>query len=201
MILYLVTHNIDFRRYRHMEHIQQHHQGGEGTLKHYIAQLANGFEWKIIFSICGTLVSYIEGFYGSLLWGFLGLFALDLISGICKSKKNGIPISSKKLRESVTKLGAYMVLITALIIASKFETSFVPIVTVTYYYFIFTELKSILENVEEMGVPIPPILRSKVLDKLEEIDTNQAIAEQKIEEVKAEVESVSEKVDEVNDKL
>jgi phage-related holin len=67
-----------------------------------------------------------------------------------------------------------MVLITALIVASKFENSFVPVVTVVYYYFIFTELKSIIENVEEMGVKVPSFLKGKVDFKLEEYDNDES---------------------------
>lgn len=138
------------------------------TAKHYVFQLATGFEMKMLLSIAGTIVAFVEGFYSQMVWGFLLLFALDFISGIMKSIKNGVPITSKRLRESVTKLGAYMILITALIIASKFEQSFVPIVTVTYYYFMFTELKSIVENAEALGVKISPLLKHKVDEKVSE---------------------------------
>jgi toxin secretion/phage lysis holin len=149
-------------------------KAGVGTVRHYIEQLATNFEYKIVLSILGAVVAKLEGFYGQLMWGFLILFCLDFISGIWKSKKKGIPISSRRLRDSVTKLGAYMVLITALIVASKFENSFVPVVTVVYYYFIFTELKSIIENVEEMGVKVPSFLKGKVDFKLEEYDNDES---------------------------
>ena len=143
-------------------------EAGVGTMRHYFEQLASGFEYKIILSIIGTIISKIEGFYSELIWGFLALFCLDLISGIWKSKKKGITISSRRLRNSVNKLGAYMVLMTALIVASKYEPSFQPVITVTYYYFMFTELKSIIENVEEIGLKIPNFLRQKVDSKVED---------------------------------
>ncbi len=153
-----------------MEYIEQYRKGGVGTVRHYLAQLATGFEYKFTMSAIGAVLSLISGFYGSLLWGFLALFTLDLLTGIMKSFKNGVPISSKRLRDSVTKLGAYMVLITALIIASKYENSFVPIVTVAYYYFIFTELKSIIENAREMGVKIPNFLSHRVDSKIQDLE-------------------------------
>jgi phage-related holin len=148
-------------------------KAGVGTMRHYLEQLASGFEYKIVLSIIGAVIAKIEGFYGELVWGFLALFCLDLISGIWKSKKKGVPISSRRLRDSVNKLGAYMVLITSLIIASKYEQSFLPVVTVTYYYFIFTELKSIIENVEEMGVKIPSYLRGEVNSRVEDQDNDE----------------------------
>lgn len=145
-------------------------RGGEGTVRHYLGQLAHGFEWKVIFSFFGTVIAYVEGFYSNLLWGFLGLFVLDLITGVMKSRYNNVPITSKRLRESVVKLGAYMVLLTALIITSKHEPSFGAIVTSCYYYFMFTELKSVMENAREMGVKIPDLLNSRVNSKLSEND-------------------------------
>lgn len=155
-----------------MQYIEEHREGGAGTVRYYVHQLATGFEWKMVLSVLGTVIASLDGFYSDLLWWFLALFTLDLISGLMKSKKNNVPITSKRLRESVTKLGAYMVLITALIIASRFETSFVPVVTCAYYYFLFTELKSIFENVEEMGVKLPGFLKQKVDSKLEEFEDN-----------------------------
>lgn len=153
-----------------MQTVVGHGRAGEGTLKYYAEKLVIGMEWKLPLSVVGTLVSMMEGFYSPMLWGFLSLFILDLISGIWKSKKLGVAITSKRLRSSVNKLGGYMVLITSLLIASKYETSLVPFVTCTYYYFMFTEFKSIIENVQEMGVRVPYFLKSKVSDKIDDID-------------------------------
>jgi phage-related holin len=145
-----------------MKDIDMYQRGGEGLVKYYTAQLINGFEWKAIASIIGTVITVIEGFYGSILWAFLALFVLDLITGIMKSHRKGVPITSRRLRDSVVKLGSYMILITALIITGKYEQSFVAVTTTAYYYFIFTELKSIMENVGEMGVNIPAFLKADV---------------------------------------
>ena len=150
-----------------MEDVYRNEAGGEGLVKYYVAQLAHGFEWKAIISILGATISVVEGFYGTILWAFLALFCLDLLTGILKSLLRGVAITSKRLRDSVVKLGGYMVLITALIITSKFETSFVAIATTAYYYFIFTELKSILENVGEMGVKVPQFLRAEIDQRVE----------------------------------
>lgn len=143
-------------------------RGGEGTVRHYLNELMVGFEYKAILSMFGATVTTITGFYTDLIWGFIALFTLDLVSGILKSRKNGIPISSRKLRDSVNKLGAYMVLITALIIAGHYEPEFKAVVMGAYYYFMFTELKSIFENVEEMGLRLPSaissLIRAKIID-------------------------------------
>lgn len=147
---------------------------GEGTVKHYFNELMVGFEYKSILSMFGATATAITGFYSDLIWGFIALFALDLVSGVLKSKKKGIPISSRKLRDSVTKLGAYMVLITALIIAGHYEPQFRAVVTGAYYYFMFTELKSIFENVEEMGLRLPSAISSLINTKIIENDPDGA---------------------------
>lgn len=142
-------------------------------IKHYISTMTDDFQTKIMVSVFGTLITALTGFYGAVLWGFLGLFIADLLTGIMKSIHKGIKITSKRLRDSVVKLGSYMILITALIITSKYETSFAPVVTIAYYYFMFTELKSIIENVQEMGVKIPTFIMSSVNEKIEKYDKDE----------------------------
>ena len=143
-------------------------EGGVDKVKHYLDQLASGFSWKMVLSLLGTLVCSLENFYSSLLWWFLSLFILDLLTGILKSKKAGKTVSSKRLRDSVYKLAAYMVLLTSVIVASKVENAFASIIPITYYYYMFTELKSIVENVELMGVPVPGCISMKVKHLVDE---------------------------------
>lgn len=134
-------------------------------MSHHIQKIAEGSEWKGVLSVSLTAFSFFQGFYGNLIWGFLCLFVIDFITGILKSRKNQVPITSKKLRESVSKLGAYMLLLTSLIVCSKFQPEFISLVTATYYWFMFTELKSIVENVEQLGVKIPKALRGYISEK------------------------------------
>lgn len=155
-------------------------------MKHYIAQLADGFGWKAVLSIGGTIVSAIEGFYSPLIWGFLLLFLLDLVTGISKSLKNGVPITSSRLRNSVVKLGGYMVLLTALVILSKYQAEVVPMITLAYYYFMFTEVKSIFENVQEMGVKLPGFLNTFAEGKLKDLDAGGSSKEETIVHTKEE---------------
>jgi len=131
-------------------------------MRYYFSQAVSGIEVKAPLSIVLAAIAVAEGFYTSLIWGFLALFAIDLLTGVLKSYKNGVPITSKRLRESVIKLGGYMFLITALIIASKYEATFAPVVKGVYIYFMLTEFKSIIENVEEMGVKVPQIVKSLI---------------------------------------
>jgi toxin secretion/phage lysis holin len=152
-----------------------HREDGGFNMKYYMHQLAVGFEWKAPLSVLSALISVFEGFYSEMVWGFLGLFILDTISGIMKARKLQQPVTSRRLRDSVTKLGAYMLAITALLIASRYEPTFVPMVTLAYYYFMYTELKSIFENVEAMGLKLPDALKRKTDSHLEELDPNDEI--------------------------
>lgn len=165
-----------------MEYTHERQAGG-GDMRYYFGQLLSDFHTKMILSSIGAIISVIENFYGEMLWGFLTLFVLDFITGIMKSKAKNVPISSKRLRSSVSKLGAYMVLLTAVIITSRYESSFVPIIALVYYWYMFTELKSIFENVGEMGIKLPNFLKVRVDQKLDEI-------EEKVEAVKEITESI-----------
>lgn len=131
-------------------------------VSYYIDQLLKGSEYKFVLSIAFSIITLIEGFYGTLLWALFGFLAIDFITGIWKSLNSGTKISSKRLRASVTKVGSYMLLLTTLIIAGKVESTFIPLVTMAYYYCMFTEIKSILENLEGMGLKVPGMVVEKI---------------------------------------
>lgn len=153
------------------EYANNDYEGGVKKVKHYLEQLADGFVWKVILSLIGLVICELEGFYTSLLWGFLGMFVLDFITGVLKSRKRGIAFSSRRLRDSVYKLAAYMVLLTAVICVGRSkgvpEASFSSLVPLLYYYYIFTEFKSILENVEALGVKVPGFISVRVDNSIE----------------------------------
>jgi len=132
------------------------------NLSYYIEQLLKGSEYKFVLSVAFSIITLIEGFYGTLIWALIGFLAIDFITGVWKSLNIGVKISSKRLRESVTKVASYMLLITTLIIAGKVESTFIPLVTMAYYYCMFTEVKSILENLEAMGLKVPGMFTEKL---------------------------------------
>ncbi|MNI29036.1 Holin family protein [compost metagenome] len=151
-------------------------------MRHHLAHLVDGYAWKIPLSILGAVITAIEGFYGTLIWLFWFAFCMDLLTGILKSHKNHVPITSKRLRDSVYKLAGYMILITTLIVLSRYQAEVVPLVTWTYYFFIFTEIKSIFENVKEMGVNLPKFLKTFADGKLAELDEGRGSKEDKGDE-------------------
>lgn len=140
-------------------------------MSHYLEKLVQGSEYKFVLSILFTIITLVEGFYGTLLWWLLALLVIDSVSGVWRSVSSGEKITSKRLRSSVTKAGAYMLLITTLIIAGRVEPTFIPLVTVAYYYCMFTEVKSIFENIEGMGIKIPLSIFSRVEDILRNSDS------------------------------
>lgn len=131
-------------------------------LHHYIMQLVENSFYKLILSVAFTVITFLKGFYGELMLGLAAFLVIDFITGVWRSISLGQKISSKRLRESVTKAGTYFLLVTTLIVASKIESTFLPFVTIAYYYCIFTEMKSILENLQELGLEIPKAVNDKI---------------------------------------
>jgi phage-related holin len=150
-------------------------------VRHYTTQLLDGFSIKVLWSVLGGLLVSVEGFYTELVWGFLAFFAIDFATGVAKSYKNGVPITSRRLRESVIKLLGYMMLITALIIAGKYESVFATVVPGAYVFFMLTEFKSIIENVEEMGVKVPSIIKTLINLRLNFHDKGNQVATKEAE--------------------
>lgn len=90
---------------------------------------------------------------------FLALFIIDLVLGVLKGKfVEGI--SSEKLRLSVPKFCAYIgmalmcYLLDCLILTST-DISYSPITLLALIFFCITEIKSIIENAQILGVKTP----------------------------------------------
>ena len=77
----------------------------------------------------------------------IGVFIFaDVATALWKAKRNNIPIRSKRLRDTIGKMIAYMI---ALMVSHMFQLHFMPIVPVLQIIAVFiasAELKSIMEN-------------------------------------------------------
>lgn len=78
----------------------------------------------------------------------IGIFvAVDFLTGLWVAKRNNLPITSKKMRDTVGKSLAYMV---ALIVAHIFELQFlaqaIPMMKIMALFIASAEIKSIYEN-------------------------------------------------------
>ena len=82
----------------------------------------------------------------------IGIFiAVDFISAIWVTRRNGEAITSKKMRDSVGKTGSYML---AILVAHIFELQFMPAIPVMKIISLFiasAELKSIYENLAKIS--------------------------------------------------
>lgn len=105
--------------------------------------------------------------YGVLLWVVLALIPADFATGICRAYKNQGRVNSSKLRDGgFKKCGILMVILLGYVLSVTFnDRSFVIYHSIQAYY-IYTELVSILENLEDLGVKLPKILE-RVLGKKE----------------------------------
>lgn len=89
---------------------------------------------------------YFTATYPSMI--VIGLFILfDFITGIWKAKKLDIPITSKKMRNTIGKGCAYMI---AILVAHLFELTFsagvIPLMKIVAFFIASAEIKSIYEN-------------------------------------------------------
>ena len=85
---------------------------------------------------------------------------LDFVTGIAKAYKTDGKICSSKLRDGgFKKCGIILVAVISLGMSGIFNDKYYIITNSVLCYYVYTELISIIENLDAMGVPIPPILR------------------------------------------
>lgn len=89
---------------------------------------------------------------------------LDWISGVWAAKKRGESFSSSGLKRTLTKASVYLAVICLSFLVEKFMTgSTIPLVNIAAGYIGLTELKSIMENMEDItGVDILKALIEKI---------------------------------------
>lgn len=95
------------------------------------------------------LVIYFQPIWISLL--IIGVFiGFDVITALMRAYKNGIPIRSKRLRDTIGKSTAYMI---ALMVSHLFQLHFmsiVPLLEIVAVFIASAELKSIMENLGDI---------------------------------------------------
>lgn len=146
------------------------------TLKHYVEEIANSaFSKSIIsFFISFTSVTFQEG-DSMVLIGLLLLVIMDCITGVLGAHRAGIPVTSKKLGMTISKIFVYFTLIVAfklsdMILGRPFGFELATFCT---GWMALTELYSIMENSEKLGFPLPNkivrLIKGKILEYNEDI--------------------------------
>jgi hypothetical protein len=80
------------------------------------------------------------------------LVLIDLVTGIWAAKKRGEPITSQGLRRTLTKLAVYESALLIAFLAEQYLISdLLPVSKIVSSYIGVVELKSVLENVNDIG--------------------------------------------------
>ncbi len=110
----------------------------------------------------GELAKIFDGFCAdmNLLWYALGVLVIsDFATGICKAYKKCGGVSSSRLRDGgFKKAGILLVSLLGYGMSVLFSDDNMIIANGIISYYIYTELVSVIENLSELGVPLPPII-------------------------------------------
>lgn len=130
---------------------------------------------EYITSTFATAISYLIGGIDTALEVLLVIMCLDIATGVIKAAKGG-KFASKNLREGLVHKAGYLIVIIicyqadVLIFDGQLITR-----TAAVVFYIAVEIGSIIENLGEMGVPIPKVIQkrlSRLNEMSEEIETN-----------------------------
>ena len=125
---------------------------------------------KIIFSFLSTSLIYLLGGWDIALQSLLIVIILDYLTGISKSYVSNKLNSNKGLKGIVKKLSMLcMVAIASIVDRIVGETGLIR--TLIIYYLVANEGLSILENLGEMNILVPKILKDK-LEQLRDSEDN-----------------------------
>lgn len=103
--------------------------------------------------------------YGMLMCVVVTFIVADFVTGIFRAYKNDGRVNSSKLRNGgFKKCGIIFVIMLGYVLSVTFNDSNFVIYHSVQAYYIYTELVSILENLDDLGVKLPKILE-KILGK------------------------------------
>lgn len=103
--------------------------------------------------------------YGVFLWVVVAFIVADFVTGILRAYKNDGRVNSSKLRDGgFKKCGIIFVILLGYVLSLTFGDVNLVIYHSVQAYYIYTELVSILENLDDLGVKLPRILE-KILGK------------------------------------
>ncbi|MBO5131236.1 MAG: phage holin family protein [Romboutsia sp.] len=129
---------------------------------------------KAILSTFGGVAGYLLGGLDLLLEVFAMILLVDTATGMFKSFYNGT-YSSKKFREGLWKKMGYMLAIILAVLLDRLMDSAGTLRTALLFCFIANESASIIENLGEMGVPIPSTISKGIAilkNKSESVDNS-----------------------------
>jgi len=133
-------------------------------LSAYTAKFQTTASWALISGCIGVAISFIFG-SATMAWVFVGMIALDFITGIIKSIKLGIPITSTRMRDMFYKWIAYLSVLLCTAMIGTF-TGQIWLHAAAYGWTVGNEFISVCENCEVItGRRIPFLDRIKRIVK------------------------------------
>lgn len=115
-----------------------------------------------ILAVIGAVTGYLLGGLDQLIIVFAFAFIVDTVSGIIKANIAGT-YSSKAFRNGILNKSGYLLAIILVVQLDKILGNTGALRTAILFCFIYNESVSVIENLGEMGVPIP----EKIKDALE----------------------------------
>lgn len=113
---------------------------------------------QLIFTGSMTGITALVGGWDTAFSVFFYCVILDILTGITKGIKDK-NFSSRRMREGFASKMGYIIVI---VLATQFDRLMpndLPLLrTIVVYFYIFVEGSSIVENLAQMGVPIPQVI-------------------------------------------
>lgn len=111
-----------------------------------------------IFTAGATGLTALFGGWDKTFQVFIIIMVLDMLTGVFKGFVQS-DFSSKRMREGfVTKFGYIIVIVLATQIDTLLPQDMPLLRTVAIWFYIFVEGSSVIENLAQMGVPIPQVI-------------------------------------------
>lgn len=114
-------------------------------------------KFKVILSTLGAITGYLFGGLDILLEVFVMILIIDTVTGMFKHYVLGT-YESKKFRQGFVKKSGYMLALILAVQLDRIMGDTGTLRTALLFCFIANESTSIVENLGEIGVPIPPAL-------------------------------------------
>lgn len=119
-------------------------------------------KFQLLFSGSMTGLTAIVGGWDTAFSVFFYCVFLDIVTGVIKGIKDK-NFSSRRMREGFVSKAGYIIVIALATQIDKIMPDGLPVIrTLVLYFYVAVEGSSILENLAQIGVPIPQI----VLDRL-----------------------------------
>lgn len=123
-------------------------------------------EIAVMFTVVMTFITYLLGGWDKALEGLIILVVIDIITGMLVGFFIHKDFTSKRLREGFTTKVMYLIVIAVGNVLDGVFFEQTPILrTMALWFYIYVEGMSILENIGNLGVPLP----KKFIDRMGQI--------------------------------